>query len=338
MTMIKFKYLIVTIFLLSSSLFAVAVNRGPERYYKHLVGLDFLCTYTNMLHTRPLEYGLAQGTYGGFGFVYEYNRQRLLLQTGVNFSLNSRMVTVANDSIIREKIIDTQNDPYRHKYVFENRVDNSYAKFIEVPFLIGQKYANFYYLGGLKLNILLKSCSYIETEVTTTGLQDRDIDEFHDMYNHALFRNRPVNVLNDGIDFKLGAAACFETGYNYSSYDYRNTGYGHKRGKEYVFRFAFYAEYGLPIVPQIKSRNLDLYTIYDKDPVNVDGIKMNHLYYTFAKNTVFQNVNVGVKLTVLFGVFAKPCENCQKMEHKKKHSTKGCAHCKKQRKVLQQKK
>ena len=337
MEMIKCRYLIVGILLLCCSLFAVAANRGSERYQKHLVGFNFAAAYNSMLH-MPIKYNLSQGGYGEFGLVYEYNRYRLLVQTGINFSFNSRSVGVANDSIIRDVIIDTQNDAYRHKYVFENRVDKTGARFIELPFLIGEKYGSFYYLGGLKLNILLHSYSYIESEVTTTGLYDRYIDEFHDMYNHALFRDRHINVVNDGIDFKLGASACFETGYHFSKFGYKNSSQGFQRGKETVLRVAFFAEYGLPIMSKIKRENLDLYTIYDKDPVNVDGIKMNHLYYTFAKNSFFRNVNVGVKVTVLFSVFIKPCYNCQRDYHKQKHDIGRCTRCKIQRKVLQQKK
>jgi hypothetical protein len=278
----KNRRLLVVLTTLVCSLVVMAKGR-PEYYHKHFAGFHYSGAYTTMLHGLH-EHGLSQGGYGALGFVYEYNRYNLLMQTGVNFSFMIKSVGLKNDSIIRYKVIDTQKDEYRLRYVFENRVDNSIAKYVEIPLLVGQKYANFYFLGGVKLNILLESQSYIETEVTTTAMYDRYIDEFHDMFNHALFRDKPINVLNDGIDFNLGVTASFETGYSFSSFDYRTTGYGRNRGEEHVFRIAFFAEYGLPIINQLKGENLDLYTIYDKNPVSVDAIKMNHVYYTFAKN------------------------------------------------------
>ena len=48
------------------------------------------------------------------------------------------------------------------------------------------------------MNILYESHSFMKSEVTTTGMYDRYIDEFHDMFNHALFRNKVINVVNKG--------------------------------------------------------------------------------------------------------------------------------------------
>ena len=336
----KIKYYIV-IFTILYPLVAFSKNR--EFYDKHFVGFDVFGAYTTLLHTSP-THNFAQGDYIGLGVAYEYNRyNNILIQTGFNYSQNFKLVNVANDSIIKEGIIDTQQDEYRHKYVFKDRKDASIAHNIEIPLLVGQKIfvgqkrASFYYLAGVKFNVLLKSYSIITCDVTTTGLYDRYIDEFHDMYNHALF-NKSINVINNGIDFKSGISAYIESGYTRSSFSKIYTGFGHRQGKEYVFRIAAFAEYGVPIVPKIMSNNLDLYTIYDKSPINVDAIKMNHVYYTFAKNAFFQNVNVGIKLTFLFNVYTHPCILCPRLYKEKIHVKKRCSHCRKQRENLQQKK
>lgn len=333
--MVKLKYFAIIIFTILCSLEIFAKNRA-EYYNKHFLGFDYFGAYSSLLHTSP-AYDIAQGGYGGLGFVYEYDRHNLLMQTGINFSFNLKSVSVRNDSIIKESIIDTQQDAYRHKYVFNNRKDNSIANNIEIPLLIGYKYLNFYFLCGPKLSVLLESHSFIECDVTTTALYDRYIDEFHDMFNHALFRDKPINVINDGIDFQLGFSAYIESGYSFSTYNYIKTGFGYRKGDELVFRLAAFAEYSIPIIPQIKSENLDLYTIYDKSPVNVDAINMNHVYYTFAKNTFFQNINIGIKMTFLFNTFTDPCLLCPRYYKQKTRSKKPCKNCDKQKRSLQQK-
>ncbi len=331
----KLKYYIIIFAILSA---VTAFGKNREFYNKHFVGFDIFAAYTSLLPLPSIAHNFAQGGYNGFGFVYEYNRHNILIQTGFNYSLNHKCVNVENDSIIKEGIIDTQQDAYRHKYVFENRRDYTGANYIEIPILVGQKHSNFYYLSGLRLSMLLKSYSFIRTEVTTTGLYDRYIDEFHDMYNHALLRNEPVNVINSGIDCRLGISAYVESGYAYKDYTKIPTGFGFRDGIEYVCRIAVFAEYGLPIIPQIRSNNLDLYTIYDKSPINVDAIKMNHVYYTLGEKTFFQNITVGVKFTFLISAYTHPCILCPRLYQQKSHTKKHCSHCRKQRENLEQKK
>ena len=80
----KNRRLLVVLITLVCSLVVMAKGR-PEYYHKHFAGFHYSGAYTTMLHGLH-EHGLSQGGYGALGFVYEYNRYNLLMQTGVNFS------------------------------------------------------------------------------------------------------------------------------------------------------------------------------------------------------------------------------------------------------------
>ncbi len=273
---------------------------------KHYMGITMAGGYSAMASYKP-ELLSAHGGGGSFGFLYEFKHGNFLLQTGLNINF-VQTTNFLGDYEDGRRTFDTQETEYYLKYYFKDRKDRLNETNLQIPILFGGNYNRFYFMGGVKLNVNLRSRSLMTANATTIGMYDRYFDPFTDMPNHGLVTQMNIDDRKEGFGVPFDALLSFEVGYSHNLkilLTAKKTGY--IKSLENIVRIAAYIDYGL-VNHFREGRYNDLYMIHNNYPMNLDAIQMPHIYTTKNNLGAFvNNINAGVKLTFLINTVYGKC-------------------------------
>ena len=222
---------------------------------------------------------------GGFeiGFVYQYQRSRFLLRTGLNYGLQSPRLTMAS-ATFTQAMIDTRGVPFTYVGLLKNRTDRMTMHQLSLPLMFGGTWQGFYGLAGVKL------CYTLATNATETALiktagdyGDRYYEWLEDMPNHGYHDFEQVasaqSMKINPLDIRLAA----EIGYTYR-----------------ILSFGLFVEGGLL---NLRSKENSALPVTTLDFTEYIRVNMNHVYATsLAGNSPAHFLSVGLRVTLLFPV------------------------------------
>ena len=223
---------------------------------------------------------------GGLGVGYEWNRERFLLQTGVDFSCigsNWRM-----ESFVHEvPMVDSEGDAFTGRFHFNENHDVNTLGYLNIPLLVGGQFGRFYFLAGGKVGLNVFGTSKVENVVNATALYDEFIGEFEDMPNHGLAEQ---TVKADcAVQMGLNVAVSAELGWTWLP--------APEKKSQWIYRLGLVADYGVLNVHPGGASEETVLALSDAPyrPV-LNGLARTAEFSGTAVHPFF----VGVKFTVLF--------------------------------------
>lgn len=296
----------------------------------HLIGAYYEGDYTTYLTSSPKVSVTPGGMGHGAGVVYEYQRNSLLLQTGLGLHIQSVTTAVGDTTYTKEHVADAWTNQMVHQYgawagkeddfyydleyIFRDRQDFSRMTYVQVPLYMGQQFplrsGVCYYLLGAKFSYAWRGYTEVHALGSTQGHYDRYIGTFYEMDNHGLRRDVPIDrVAQPKLKLDWDVLAHAEVGYEWGIYS-PTQGWRGQRSLQPLdlrFRIAAFADASLRNINP--NTHLDLCTAPDESKWDFPTYRFSHVCGSeLMQGAQMRNLFAGVKVTVLFGI--KGREHC----------------------------
>ncbi len=282
---------------------------------RHLFGLSLSAAYSTILHDMDIVNHTPGGYDFGLGFVYEFQHNYFMLQTGVAASFQGVRYGVEDMSFTNRdmaysmwgkdsrwlpsgkggNLVDSRNIPIDMlTYSTSERKDIARTLYLQIPILFGGNINGFYGMAGAKLNLALWGKTHVSQNVTSTADYDIFIGTHEEMDNHGYRKTVPVKADGGQVPFKIDIMASAEIGYEF----HRNT---------VRYRLAAFADYGLLNINP-NSADYAFFIPFDKK-WNFDQFEMQHAFNSeWTDGKKMHNLFAGIKFTVLFDL--PPADKC----------------------------
>lgn len=261
---------------------------AAQSYIGPTVGGNFVQTVDRMRQTRAR---IAGG--GEIGFAYEWQREHLLLRTGLDYALQCPSLAVDSQWLAQD-MIDTRGVAVTYRGLLTERTDRLYLHQLTVPFFIGGTWHGVYVLVGAKLSVSLSSTARQDARLMTAGdYRGRYYEWFENMPNHGYHDFEPVSskqaIRLKRLDLRLAA----ELGYTFALNPYT----GLKLSP--LLRVGLFAEYG--VINMLSSDITSPRTTADW--TQYLHVHMTHVYASQESTAARVNLlTYGIRLTFLFPV------------------------------------
>ena len=256
-----------------------------------------------MLMEGTLTSALAGGG-GSAGLGYEFSKGHFLMNIGIDGEMQ-RLRNSVGDFKRDYSAVDTEGDAFSWHHSFHERTDEADVVNIGIPLLAGGKYEYVYFMAGPKIVFNVWGRSRCSSVVDATATYEGLIGEFEEMENHALYTGRNITEPWSNNRFKINLRVAGEVGLvlNGLVANEKNNDKMSKAGME--LRLGVFAEAGvLNLRNQDGSAGLVEYKNVDTWP-GVDFTQTYVFRTAEAKETYLTDVEVGVKLRMLFGMKEK---------------------------------
>ena len=109
---------------------------------------------------------------GGIGFVYQFQLNHFILETGLEGKFTYNPVGVA-DSLLHFNMIDTKGTPFVYNGYLKDRIDASKNLSVSLPLMLGVEYNYFYGLVGAILYLVAqnKRLNLLQLETMTSTMR-----------------------------------------------------------------------------------------------------------------------------------------------------------------------
>lgn len=257
-----------------------------QSYLGPSVGGNFVQTTDKLPQTKT-----RLGGGGEIGLAYEWQKEYLLLRTGVFYSLQCPSLAV-DSQWLEQEMLDTRGMRFTYRGLLYQRTDRLYTHQLTVPFMVGGTWRGVYLLGGLKLSVALAATARQDALLYTAGdYQGRYYDWFENMPNHGYHDAEPVSsshAINlNRFDLRLAA----ELGYAFVLNPYT----GLKPSP--LLRVGLFAEYGM--LNFLSSESTLPRTTPDWSQYL--HVNMTHIYASEESAASRANLlSYGIRLTLLF--------------------------------------
>ena len=251
-------------------------------------------------HMRQTHSRLGGG--GGIGIAYEWQREHLLLRTGVEYALQCPSLAVDSQWLALD-MIDTRGVLMTYRGLLTQRTDHMTMHQVTAPMMVGGIWRGAYVLVGAKIAVSLANTAHIRAQLKTAGdYQGRYYEWFENMPNHGYHDLEPVTSKHSLQLKRLDVRLAAEVGYTFHLNPYS----GLKLSP--LLRVGLFAEYGL--INILSSDNTTPRTSADwSQYLHVD---MTHIYASQESTGMRANLlTYGLRLTLLF-----PVSNGQKQSEK----------------------
>ena len=272
--------------------FSVFSLLQAQSYVGPSIGGNFVHVVDNLQMTQSR---LSGG--GEAGIAYEWQREHLIVRTGINYSLQCPSMAV-DSQWLEQEMLDTRGVPFTYRGLLAQRTDRMNLHQLTVPLMIGGSWYGLYILAGVKMSVFLHATARQEAQLRTAGdYQGRYYDWFENMPNHGYHDFEPVESTHalqlQRFDVRLAA----EMGYTISLNRYTD----HRPPS--LLRMGVFTEYGL--LNLHSGNNTEPRTRTDwSQYLHVD---MTHLYGSEESNASRANLFIyGVRLTLLLPVSGAP--------------------------------
>lgn len=302
-------------------------KKKPNRYgllsgqysgIHHMIGVYTDGSYSMLLNSVPSAENLPGGAAMGGGLLYQYQNTEFILNVGLGMRWQQVRNNVMDTTFVWHNTPDSwtnQRDTFRYdlKYEFYGRQDISRNLYIQVPILAGQVFCTmkgtYYYLAGIKLNMAIKGSTRINVTGTTTGEYDRYMGVFHEMDNHGLRKDVPMERIGSSLSLKMDVLASAELGYEWASPEKKGYRLKTKQPQtpDWRLRVGVFMDIGLlNINPKFYQPLLNIPKDWMYD---FSEYEFNHIFSSSRTDGCqIHNFFVGVKLTAFIGV--KMREKC----------------------------
>ncbi len=219
----------------------------------------------------------------GIGMIYQYQKGRFLLNTGVSF--NSAYLSQQIDSQhIAVPMRDTEGINFIYRGELYNRQDQLITTDIGIPLTLGAKTSfGLYALGGMRINLPLHAWSLHHAFLTTKGdYGNRYHEMLEDLPQHGYFT--ALDVRNNGVvKFPIDLRVCAELGYVIPM--------------EFPqIKIGVFVEYG--VLNGLREGGNQLTEV---DCSQYMQVNMNHIYTTLSpKINAIHQLSAGIRMTLLW--------------------------------------
>lgn len=252
---------------------------------QHWIGVSADADLAWQLNKMP-ETKTKLGGGGGIGFVYQFQLNHFILETGLEGKFTYNPVGVA-DSLLHFNMIDTKGTPFIYNGYLKGRTDVSKNLSVSLPLMFGVEYSYFYGLVGAKFNYTLLSRTNQTARLATTGDYDIYYETLENVPTHG-FHDYIKEESKGSMNYKLDARVAAELGTVF---------YSSNRSMKY--RIGVFAEYGVLNVRK-SSNDISLLT---PDLTEYMHVNMNHIYSSSTSPTSpVHNLLCGLRFSILFNV------------------------------------
>lgn len=228
----------------------------------------------------------------GIGMIYQYQKGKFLLNTGVNFS-SAYLSQHIDSQHIAVPMRDTEGINFIYRGELYNRQDQLITTDIGIPLMLGAKTSfGLYALGGMHINLPLHAWSLHHAFLTTKGdYGNRYHEMLEDLPQHGYFT--ALQVQNDGsVKFPIDIRLSAELGYAIPMGNSSN-----KKVRSQI-QIGTFIEYGM--LNGLKDGHNQLTEV---DCSKYMQVNMNHIYSTLSKQTnAMHNLSAGIRIAVLWSV------------------------------------
>lgn len=228
---------------------------------------------------------------GEVGFAYEWQREHLLIHTGVGYSLQCPSLAV-DSQWLEQEMLDTRGVAVTYRGLLNQRTDRLLMHQLTVPFMVGGTWRGVYVLVGAKLSVALAATARQDAQLYTAGdYQGRYYDWFEDMPNHGYHDFEPVQSRHEMAVNRFDLRLAAELGYTFVLNPYT----GLKPSP--LLRVGLFAEYGMLNFLSSES-TLPRTTADWRQYLHVN---MTHIYASEESAGSRANLlSYGIRLTLLF--------------------------------------
>ena len=226
---------------------------------------------------------------GGIGFVYQFQRNHFILETGLEGKFAYNPVGVA-DSLSQINMIDTKGTPFIYNSYIKDRVDVSRNLSLNLPLMVGVEADYLYGLIGAKLNYTLLSHTHQTAQLATTGDYDIYYETLENIPTHGF--HDYIKVESEGsMNYQMDIRVAAELG---------TVLYASNRSVK--CNIGIFVEYG---VLNVRKSSKDV-SVIAPDFTEYMHVNMNHIYSSScALTSPVHNLLCGLRFSVLFNVAPK---------------------------------
>ena len=250
------------------------------------------------LDNMPSNASLGVG--GGLGVGYELKKDHFLFTVGVGANISHSAFDLRGGESTFDAV-DTEGDALQFIISTNERKDYYTNYAVQVPVMMGGEFGRFYFLVGAKFDLSAMCKTNVKAMVRTIGDYTNTlgfIDQFTNMPEHGFYENAPFETKTGEINFNPNAIASVEIGWRLGLVA-KGTGYDVPKPKT-IYRLSLFADYGLIDLHRRGNKEFFTWTdaVIDQDCLNYIG--MNDVLSTTRAPRSVNNLQVGVKFTVLF--------------------------------------
>lgn len=284
-------YIWISLLLSAASLLQAQSYVGPT------LSANYVQTKDRLPQTR-----VRFGGGGEIGFAYEWQKEHLLLRTGIAYSLQCPSLAV-DSQWLEQDMLDTRGVPMTYRGLLNQRTDRLLMHRLTVPFMVGGTWSGVYLLVGAKLSVALANTARLKAQLMTAGdYQGRYYDWFENMPNHGYHDGEPVQSRHRMTLNRFDLLLAAELGYTFILNPYTGL------RPSPLLRVGLFAEYGLLSLTSSGSdtpRTAADWSQY----LHVD---MTHIYATEESNAARTHLFLaGIRLTLLFPISNAPQRSYQ---------------------------
>lgn len=231
-------------------------------------------------------------------FIYEYNNQHFLFQTGAGVHYSYCNIQMHPYQGILRNMIDEDGDACHYGYLFGDRQDNAHILAIDIPILVGGKWDLFYFLIGGKMRYSLIGRFNEHASLTTWGEYHNLIDYLENMSNHNFFNQASISS-QQHYTLPLAIYASAEIGVDLSTL----LQYRPQMHNKVISRIALFAECAINnLSPNADKSLYDLHLNGNKiSQFQISDVTMQHCYKANDSNiSALRFWEIGVRYTLLF--------------------------------------
>ncbi len=231
----------------------------------------------------------------GIGMIYQYQKGKFLLNTGVNFS-SSCLSHFVDSQHIAVPMRDTEGIDFIYRGEVYNRRDQMLTTELSIPLMLGVKLKYFYALAGVRFIYPLAGVSFSNALLTTKGdYGNRYYEMLENMPQHGYFTALSIGGEKEKITFPMNLNVCAEFGYS------KSIGDKMQDKKSFVLQAGAFVEYN--VLNALKDATA---SIMDVDCSRYMQVTMHNIYSTLPRQTYFmRQLSIGVRVTLLFSAGKK---------------------------------
>lgn len=240
------------------------------------------------------------GLASAFNFIYEYNNQHFLSQTGVGIHYSYFNIQMPPYQDVLLNMIDEDGDVCRYGYLFSARQDNAHILTLDIPILVGGKWNIFYFLIGGKVQYSLMGRFKEQANLTTWGEYHNLIDYLENMPNHNFINQVGISSRQQYL-LPLAICASAEIGIDLSTL----LQYHPQTHNKNISRIAVFAECTVNNLSPSSEKTLYNFHLHGNkiSQFQISDVTMQHCYKAKDSNiSALRFWEIGVRYTLLFTI------------------------------------
>ena len=252
-------------------------------------------------------FGLGIST--SVGGTYEMAVKHFILNLGLQVGVAHPSLAIPDMQKTLKDVVDDEGDKLNYIYRQTDRRDAYTSLSLQVPVMIGMHFDHFYMAAGVKVGISFLGSNSVKTNISSAGDYEKFIDEFSDMPEHLYYNNLSFSK-HGSTSFSPSVMPHFEIGYVFGDFHHAS-GFDVPRTKN-LYRLGLFVDYG--IMNLVDKGNKDILVVPSNfsDANLENGVEINDILSTSARQGNVNDLCVGLKFTALFPLKEKkPCVICR---------------------------